>query len=128
MTNQTVSLTIKFNDPQWDDEKREQEAQKLMSLLKQIDEVTVKRPYDLNIPQESKSLGAATLIGLLNAEVSLDNFKGLIRFLGDRLGNKSIELEVKVKDKYLKIVASSREEMQAAVQAAQAFVSEQTLP
>jgi hypothetical protein len=44
-------------------------------------------------------------------------------FLGDRLGNKTIELEIEANGKKLKVKASSRQELEAAIEAAQKFVA-----
>jgi hypothetical protein len=63
------------------------------------------------------------LIGLLTAEVSAGNAQKLMGFLGDRLGGKPIELEVEANGKKLTVKAHSREELEAAIKAAQDFVA-----
>lgn len=62
-------------------------------------------------------------MGVLQTGVSLANFKKLLGYLGDRLCNKTIELEVEANDKKLKVKASSREELTAAIEQAQKFVA-----
>ncbi|MEH2301412.1 MAG: hypothetical protein V7K88_21065 [Nostoc sp.] len=74
------------------------------------------------IPEGAKSVGGF-LVGVLQTEVSLANFKKLLGFLGDRLGNKTIELEVEANGKKLKVKASSQEELAAAIEQAQKFVT-----
>lgn len=122
-TSANVKLTIAFNDGDLDLEERDEQAQRLMAELKQVDEVVaVDRVLDPNPPEGNKALGGF-LVGLLSAEVSVANAQKLMGFLGDRLGNKSIELEVEANGKKLKVKASSRQELEAAIEAAQKFIA-----
>ena len=66
------------------------------------------------------------MLGLLTAEVSAENSKKLLGFLRDCLGGKPIELEVEANGKRLKVSAHSREELEAAIKAAQDFVKMET--
>jgi hypothetical protein len=118
-----IKLTIGFSDLSLDLEERDKESLRLISELREIDEVEkVERVPDAEMPAMSKAFGGF-LVGLLTAEVNPKNIKSVFRFLGDRLGGKSIELEVEANGKKLKVSASSREELEAAVQAAQNFIS-----
>ena len=66
----------------------------------------------------------AYLVGLLTAEVNLKNIKALFRFLEDRLSSKPIELHVESPDgRSLHVKASSREEFEKALRAAQEFAA-----
>ena len=56
------------------------------------------------------------------AEVSVANAKKVLGFLGDRLGNKPISFEVEGNGKKLKVSASSREELEFAMQKAKEFI------
>ena len=117
-----LKLTIAFNDPDLDAEERDEQAQQLMSELKQMDEVeTVDRVLDPNPPEGNKAIGGF-LVGLLMAEVNVVNAKNLMGFLGDRLSGKTIELEVEGNGKKLKVKASSREELKAAIAEAERFI------
>ncbi|MBD2077716.1 hypothetical protein H6F86_28285 [Phormidium sp. FACHB-592] len=119
----TVTLTIAFNDPELDNEELEAQAQNLLAQMRDLDEIeTVDRVLDPNPPEGNKAIGGM-LVGLLMAEVSVANFKKLGAFLGDRLGGKVIELEVEANGKKLKVKANSREELGAAIDAAQKFVA-----
>ena len=118
-----VKLTIGFIDSDLEPEERDRQAQRLFAELREIDEVTsVKRVSDANPPEGNKSLGGF-LVGLLVAEVNVSNAKKLIAFLGDRLRGKAIELHVEANGKKLEVKAYSREELEAAIEAAQDFVS-----
>jgi hypothetical protein len=123
-TSTSVRLTIAFNDPDLDSEEREEQAQRLMTELKQMDEVVdaVDRVLDPNPPEGNKALGGF-LVGLLSAEVSVANAQKLMGFLGDRLGGKPIELAVEANGKKLTVKAHSREELEAAIKAAQDFIA-----
>lgn len=117
-----IKLTIQFIDPDLDLEERDEQAQILINELKRVDEIeTVNRVLDPHPPQGNKAIGGF-LMGLLMTEVSSENIKGILGFLGDRLGGKPIQLEVEANGKKLKVTASSREELEAAIQAAQSFI------
>jgi hypothetical protein len=119
----SIKLTIHFNDPNLQPEEQDEQAQGLMAELNDLDEVeSVGRVLDPNPPEGNKSLGGF-LVGLLMAEVNIVNAKKLIGFLGDRLGGKQIELSVEANGKKLTVKAHSREELEAAIKAAQDFVA-----
>ena len=121
--NSSIRLTIAFNDPDLDSEELEEQAQNLLAQLRDLDELeTVDRVLDPNPPVGNKAVGAI-LVGLLTAQVNKENAQRVMVFLGDRLGNKVIELEVEANGKKLKVKASSREELEAAIEAAQKFVA-----
>ena len=122
-SNSPLKLTIAFSDPDLEPEERDEQAPQLIADLKDMDEVeTVDRVLDPNPPEGNKAIGGV-LAGLLMAEVSVANAKNLLGFLGDRLGGKPIELEVEANGKKLKVSAHSREELEAAIKAAQDFIN-----
>lgn len=121
-TNSSVKFTIAFNDPNLDREELEDQAQSLLAQ-RDLDEIeTVERVLDLNPPAGNKAVGGI-LVGLLTAQVNKQNAQKLLGFLGDRLGNKLIELEVEDNGKKLKVKASSQAELTAAIEAAQKFLA-----
>ena len=124
MSNEsTIKLAIAFNDPDLEPEERDEQAQRFLAELKQVDEVeSVERLLDPNPPEGNKSLGGF-LVGILLAEVNPANGKKLLGFLGDRLSNKVIELSVEANGRKLTVKAHSREELEAAIKAAQDFIS-----
>jgi hypothetical protein len=121
MTSDNIKFTINFSDPGLDDEERDEEVENLLYQMHDLEEVEVNRVVDPHPPAGNKSLGAL-LIGVLTAEVNVTNCKKVLGFLGDRLGGKPIELEVEANGRKLKVTAHSREELEAAVKAAQDFV------
>lgn len=119
----SVKFTIAFNDPNLDNEELEGQAQSLLAQMKDLDEIeTVARVLDPNPPSGNKAVGGF-LVGLLTAQVNKENAQKLLGFLGDRLGNKLIELEVEDNGKKLKVKASSQAELTAAIEAAQKFLA-----
>ena len=119
----SVKFTISFDDPDLEPEERDEQAQRFLAELKQVDEVeSVERLLDPNPPEGNKSLGGF-LVGMLLAEVNPANGKKLLGFLGDRLGGKPIELSVEANGRKLAVKAHSREELEAAIKAAQEFIS-----
>ena len=117
-----VKLTIALSNPDLDAEEQEQETRNLLRDIKELDVESAELVAVTEIPQGAKSVGGF-LVGVLQAEVSLANFKKLLGFLGDRLGNKTIELEVEANGKKLKVKASSQEELNAAIEQAQKFIA-----
>jgi hypothetical protein len=118
-----VKFTIAFNDPNLNSDELEAQAQNLLAQMRDLDEIeTVDRVLDPNPPKGNKAIGGM-LVGLLTAQVNLANAQKLMGFLGDRLVNKSIELEIEANGKKLKVKASSQAELEAAIAAAQKFVS-----
>lgn len=118
----SIKFTIAFNDPKLDLQELDRQAQRMMRELQGMDEVEVSRVPDPHIPEGSKSL-SGFLIGLLAAEVNIANAQKLMTFLGDRLGGKPIELSVESNGKKLTVKAHSREELEAAIKAAQEFLA-----
>jgi hypothetical protein len=118
----SIKFTIAFNDPHLDLQELDRQAQRMMRELQGMDEVKVSRVPDPYIPEGSKSL-SGFLTGLLAAEVNVANAQKLMTFLGDRLGGKPIELSVEANGKKLTVKAHSREELEAAIKAAQEFLA-----
>ena len=121
-SNSSIKITIAFNDPDLDSEELDEQAQRLMSELKQMDDVETNLVIDPNPPEGNKSLGGF-LVGLVTAEVNMTNAKKLVGFLGDRLGGKPIEFTVEGNGKKLSVKANSREELEFAMKAAQDFLA-----
>jgi len=118
-----VKFTIAFNDPNLDSDELEAQAQNLLAQMRDLDEIeTVDRVLDPNPPKGNKAIGGM-LVGLLTAQVNKENAQKLMGFLGDRLVNKPIELEIEANGKKLKVKASSQAELEAAIAAAQKFIA-----
>ncbi|MEH2170871.1 MAG: hypothetical protein V7K41_30310 [Nostoc sp.] len=119
-----VRLTFNFTDLNLEPREQDEQVQWFISELKEMDEIeNVARVYDPNPPEGNKALGGF-LIGMLTAEFNVESTKKLFRFLGDRLGGKSIQLEVEANGRKLKVSASSREELELAIKAAQEFIAD----
>ncbi|MBD2472244.1 hypothetical protein [Nostoc sp. FACHB-145] len=123
MPNSSVKLTIAFIDENLDDEEKSEEVEKLLTQIRELDEVEeVSRVTDPNPPANNKSV-IAFLSHLLMAEVKLENFKKLFGFLSERLGNKPVKLTVKAPDgSEINVEASSQKQFEIAWQKAQNFL------
>ncbi|MDZ8227210.1 MULTISPECIES: hypothetical protein [unclassified Nostoc] len=117
-----IKLTIALSNPSLDAEEQERETRNLLREIKDLDVESAELVTVTETPEGAKSV-SGFLIGVLQTEVSLANFKKLLGFLSDRLGNKTIELEVEANGKKLKVKASSQEELNAAIEQAQKFVA-----
>lgn len=120
-TNATVLLTLGLIDADLDDDVRDEQAQRLVRELRDIEVESAERVIDPHPPKGNKAMGGF-IVGLLTAEVSMDNLQLVFKFLGDRLVGKSIELEVEANGKSLRVTAHSQAELAAAIEAAQRFV------
>lgn len=119
-----IKLTITFIDQDLDAEEKDEEAERLLTQLQELDEVeAVNRVIELDAPVGSKSI-TGYVVGKVIALVKSEGVKQVWSFLTNRLGNKSIEIEVELtlpsgEIKKVKVKANSREELQAAVNAIQ---------
>ncbi|MBD2339609.1 hypothetical protein H6G64_21785 [Calothrix sp. FACHB-156] len=119
-----IKLTITFIDPDLDEEEKDQEVERLLSQMKELDEVEeVNREAKIDVPVGSKSI-TGYVIGQVVALVKSESVKQVWGFLTDRLGNKPIEIELEFtkesgESKKVKVKASSRQELEAAVNAIQ---------
>ncbi|MBH8566376.1 hypothetical protein I8748_30195 [Nostoc sp. CENA67] len=117
-----VKLAIALSNSDLDLEELERETRNLLREIRDLDVESAELVAVTEIPETAKSVGGF-LVGVLQAEVSIANFKKLLGFLSDRLGNKTIELEVEANGKKLKVKASSQQELTAAIEQAQKFIA-----
>ncbi|QIR40810.1 hypothetical protein HCG51_31725 [Tolypothrix sp. PCC 7910] len=119
-----IKLTITFIDPDLDEEEKEEEVAKLLTQIKELDEVEeVTRVQDPNPPQGNKSL-TGWLAGKLMAFVKPEKIKQVFGSLIQNLANKSIEVEAEANGKKIKVKASNLAELEAAVKAVENFVNQ----
>ncbi len=117
-----VQVSIAFKEPDLDDDELEEMTQNLFNQMRQLDEIEdVKRVQDPNPREGSMALGGF-LLGILTAEINAKNVKALMKFLGERLSGKMIEMEVEANGRKLKVKVGSQQELFAAIKAAEQFV------
>ena len=118
-----IKLTIYFNDTELNSEEQDEQVQRLIAELKEIDEIeSVGRVLDSSPPEGNKTLGGF-LAGLVKAEVYAANAKKVLGFLGGVLVGKPIELSVEAGGKKLSVKANNPAELEAAIKAAQDFIA-----
>jgi hypothetical protein len=124
LSTNSVRLTLQLKDSTMTREERHAATCCLLQQLKGMDEVnSVRLVEDPHSASDRK--GASTLMGLLSAEATVGNACKVLGFMGDRWGDKPIELEIEVNGRKLRIVARSREEFAIAQAVAQKFMAEQ---
>jgi CHAT domain len=124
--NSNIKLTIAFNDPELDPEELDVQSQRLMAELRDMDEVeTVDRVLDPNPPGGNKSLGGF-VPGMLATEIKPVNFNSLLDLVGDRYAQKSVEMEIEVGDRKIKVKATSQAELMAALPMVLKFIDDPT--
>ena len=119
----TIQLTFAVNDSELEDADRQEIAQKLLRQLKQLDEVEkVSRAEDSNREEGSRSV-LATMVGVLTADVSVENIKKVLSFISDRIPDKPILIKVKVGDQEVEINAKTRKELEEAERVASNLIN-----
>ncbi|MDJ0901173.1 MAG: hypothetical protein QNJ55_20430 [Xenococcus sp. MO_188.B8] len=103
-------------------EERDEQAQKLLNQMKDLDELEeVGRVCDPHPPTGNKALGGF-LPGIIEAVIETSQIKQFMEFLAERLAGKTIEMEITANGKSLKVKVSNQNELTAAVQAAEKFI------
>jgi hypothetical protein len=106
-----IQFTFGLEATDLEDEEKLKFAKKLLSELRNLDEVErANRTEDIN-PEAGSKPGLATLVGVLTAEVSFKNLQAFLGFLGDRLQDKQIKIKVKVGEQEVEIEAKSQKEL-----------------
>ena len=112
-----LTLTIEFTDPELDPEERNQEAQLLIRVLKGMDEIeTVDRVIDPTPAPEGTRSGVTYLVGLLMAQMNIDNAKKIFESLRDRLGRKPMKLVFECDGEKISIEANGPEDFDHIIQ------------
>jgi hypothetical protein len=123
-----LKLTIHLTDSDLDDEEKDEAAKNLLFQIEKIDEVeAVDRVFDPNPPEGNKSLGGF-LMGVLKAEVKPSQAMPLLGFLSDRARTQPIEVELELEGRKLRVKADNPEELTAALQSLQMFLSPPSRP
>jgi tetratricopeptide (TPR) repeat protein len=120
-SSESIRVLIRFSDEDLDDDEQDMAAMRLLEQLRDLDELESVERVSAPVPAGSKGLGFLT--GLLMAQVNRSNVQKLFGFLGNRLAGKTIELEVEGNGRKLKVKASSREELKAAIAEAEKFIA-----
>jgi hypothetical protein len=126
-----LKLTIQFTDPKLDAGQRDKEAQSLIDQLSplkgrgEIDRVS--RVIDPTPSSKDDKDFGACLVGLLMAQMTIDNAIKVLEFLLKQLANKvdkgNIEITVEVDgDKYT-VKVTSREKLDEAFQSIEKFIA-----
>ena len=114
------ALTIAFTDPELTNTKRDDELVQLFNDLNNHSDIeSVTRVRNPNPPDGNKGGG---LLHLIEADATLPNALKVLKFLGDRLGNKPISLEAEVNGVKIKVSTSSEEEVKFAINEINEFI------
>jgi hypothetical protein len=117
-----VKFTITLSNLDLDAEEQERETQNLLRDIKDLDVESAGPVEVTEIPEGAKSVGGF-LVGALQAEVTISNCYKLLAWLGDRLRNKTIELEIEVNGKKVILKVNSQQELAAVLELAQKFIA-----
>ncbi|MEH2291965.1 sugar ABC transporter permease [Nostoc sp.] len=121
-TTSNIQVTISLSEQGLDEEELQAEVENLLPQIKEVDGVE-----DANLvavteaPQGSKALGGF-LLATLKAVGNPALIKPLFGFLSTRLSGKTIEIEVEINGKKLKVKASNQEEFEFARRQAEDFM------
>jgi len=119
---QNLALTITFIDPDLTPEELDEDAVLLLEELSDRRDIeSVDRIRDPHPPEGSMSVGGF-LLGKITALVDVTNAKKVFEFLGERLVNKPVSLEVEGNGKKLKVTANKVEDLGVIIQQAKEFI------
>ena len=126
-TTSNVEVTISLSEPDLDDDRLQAEAENLLPQIREVDGIEEANLVTLEeAPTGSKAFGGFAL-GKLKALVNPKNLGSLFKFLGDRLGNKIIEIEIEDKNmiggRKIRVRANNMEEFELASQKAKDFLN-----
>ena len=94
-TTSNIEVTISLSEADLDDEKLQVEAENLLPQIREVDGVEEANLVTLEeAPTGSKAIEGFS-VGQLIALVNPKNVGSLFKFLGDRLGNKTIKVIIK---------------------------------
>ncbi|GBO53293.1 hypothetical protein APA_1200 [Pseudanabaena sp. lw0831] len=118
MSESLVEVTFALDDLSLDEYERQEFAKKLLKQLReQGDAETVERTDDLSSEVGTKG-GIDKLVGALTAEIKFDKVIGFFNFVGEKFGEKPIEVHVKIGDREVTIKGSGEKAIAQAKQAA----------
>ena len=119
-----IKIVISFSQQGLEDKELQAETENFLPQVKEFDGVErVNLVTVAEAPLGSKALGPFSL-GSLKVIVDPNKIKGLFEFIGDRMNEKTIELDVEANYKKLKLKVENQEELIAAIESAQKFVGE----
>ena len=125
-TTSNLEVTISLPELGLDDEELQAEAENLLPQIREVDGVEEANLVTLEqAPTGSKAFGGFAM-GKLKALVNPRNVGSLFRFLGDRLGNKTIEMEIEEKPfggRKIRVRATNKEDFDLASQRVKDFLN-----
>lgn len=105
-----IQVTFGPSDAALDDEQRLQFSQRVLPELRGLDEVEQADRAE-NGSTETGMKGFDTLVGFLNADVTLPNLKAFAGWMGDRFSDQPMKVKVKVGEQEVEIEARSSQEL-----------------
>ena len=129
-----VKLTIALSDSSLDPEDLDREdldraTRNLLREMKQLDEVErvslVKVEKKTESSKELEQKGLGEVLGMLQAEVTVENILKVLGFVSDHRKGQNIEMELEADGKKLKlkVKARNKQDFLAAIQATQEFLA-----
>lgn len=106
-----VQFTFGLDTPDIEDEEKLQFSRKLLPELRELDEVIRADRAENLTPEAGSKPAFETLLGVLSAEVSLENVKKFLGFLGERLKDEPIKGTIKMGDKEVQFEVRSSKEL-----------------
>ncbi len=99
----TVQVTVKIQEEDLSDEALQEFTQELQPQLEEVEGVQdvslVPDTEADNLPSTMTHKGfGAVLLGMLTIEISVENLRGLLHTLSDRMGGKTLEMGIRKPD------------------------------
>ena len=122
MTESMLNVTLTLSDPESDEEQLQTATVRLRNEIAEIDGVNDVYPTPAaEAPAYAKSLGGK-IINVLTAEITPQHFLSVLRFLGGRVFNRTIEIKVEGNGKSLELRVSNAKDLEFAMEQAKRFL------
>ncbi len=97
MSSENIQLTITLSDPKLEEERLQEDTRNILSEIQEFDGVQKADLMPVETPEPGAMGIGGFLVGILSAEINIENTKGLVRYLGDRLRGKNIKIKITAK-------------------------------
>ncbi|MDY6936654.1 MAG: hypothetical protein SWY16_03220 [Cyanobacteriota bacterium] len=122
MTESMLNVTLTLSDAESDEEQLQEATVRLADEMGEIEGVNEVYPTPAaEVPANAKSIGGK-IINILTAEITPQHFISVLRFLGGRVFDRTIEMKVEGKDKSIELRVSNAKDLEMAIEQAKRFL------
>ncbi|NES04551.1 MAG: hypothetical protein F6K22_17980 [Okeania sp. SIO2F4] len=97
MSLENIQLTITLSDSKLEDDRLQEDTRNILSEVKKFDGVQKADLMSIETAEPGAMGIGGFLVGILTAEINIENTKGLVKYLGNRLYGKTIKMKITAK-------------------------------